>query len=139
MSNAELGDKMMVLFNEARWDEWQAELASDATMEDMAMGSKSVGSDEVVAYAKNWKTMFPDMIGTCEHRHDAGDVLVEECSWTGTNTGNIATPDGNTIPPTGKSINLRNVLIWEFQDGKVKSVKNYLDMMTMMSQLGLAG
>ena len=29
MSNAELGDKMMVLFNEARWDEWQAELASD--------------------------------------------------------------------------------------------------------------
>ena len=35
----------------------------------------------------------------------AGDVLVEECSWTGTNTGNIATPDGNTIPPTGNSVN----------------------------------
>ena len=121
MSNAELSDKMMMLFNEARWDEWHAELASDATMEDIAVGSKSVGSDEVVAYAKNWKTMFP------------------ECSWTGTNTGNIATPDGNTIPPTGKSVNLRNVLIWEYQDGKVKSVKNYLDMMTMMSQLGLAG
>ena len=32
MSNTELGDKMMVLFNEARWDEWHAELASDATM-----------------------------------------------------------------------------------------------------------
>ncbi|MDP7518055.1 MAG: ester cyclase [Arenicellales bacterium] len=114
-------------------------MASDATMEDIAVGSKSVGSDEVPAYAKNWKTIFPDMVGTCENRHDAGDVLVEECSWTGTNTGNIATPDGNTIPPTGKSVNLRNVLIWEYQDGKVKSVKNYLDMMTMMSQLGLAG
>ena len=49
MSNTELGDKMMVLFNEARWDEWQAELASDATMEDMAGGSKAVGSAEVVA------------------------------------------------------------------------------------------
>ena len=108
-------------------------------MEDIAVGSKSVGSDEVLAYAKNWKTIFSDMVGTCENRHDAGDVLVEECSWTGTNTGNIATPDGNTIPPTGKSVNLRNVLIWEYQDGKVKSVKNYLDMMTMMSQLGLAG
>ena len=139
MTNAELSDEMMALFNEASWDEWQAGLASDATMEDMAVGSKSVGADQVLAYANNWKTMFPDMIGTCEQRHDAGDVLVEECSWSGTNTGNIAMPDGNIIPPTGKSINLRNVLIWEFQDGKVKSVKNYLDMMTMMSQLGLAG
>ncbi len=139
MSNVELSEQMMTYFNEARWDEWQAGLASDATMEDMAVGSKSVGADEVLAYAKNWKVMFPDMIGTCETRHDAGDVLVEECSWTGTNTGNIATPDGSTIPPTGKSVNLRNVLIWEYQDGKVKSVKNYLDMMTMMSQLGLAG
>ena len=78
MSNTELGDKMMVLFNEARWDEWQAELASDATMEDMAVGSKSVGSDEVLAYAQSWKSIFPDMVGTCENRIDAGDVLVEE-------------------------------------------------------------
>ena len=49
------------------------------------------------------------------------------------------TPDGNTIPTTGKSVDLRNVLIWEYQNGKIKSVKNYLDMMTMMSQLGLTG
>ena len=25
-----------------------------------------LAADEVVAYAKNWKIMFPDMIGTCE-------------------------------------------------------------------------
>jgi len=54
MSNAELSDRMMTLFNEARWDEWHAELASDATMEDMAVGSKSVGSGEVVAYVQGW-------------------------------------------------------------------------------------
>ena len=53
MTNAELSDKMMTLFNEARWDEWRAELASDATMEDMAVGSKYDGADEVLAYAKN--------------------------------------------------------------------------------------
>ena len=139
MSNAVLSDRIMTLFNEGRWDEWQAELASDATMEDMALGSKSVGSDEVLAYAKNWKTMYPDMVGTCENRIEAGDVLVEECSWTGTNTGPIAMPDGNTIPPTGNTVNIRNLMIWEYENGKVKSVKNYLDLMTMMSQLGLAG
>ena len=97
------------------------------------------GSDEVLAYVQGWKTGFPDLVGKCENRIDAGDVLVEECSWTSTNTGNLVAPDGSTIPPTGKSVNLKNVLIWEFQDGKVKPVKNYLDMMTMLSQLGLAG
>jgi len=130
---------MMTLFNEGRWDEWQAELTRDSAMEDMSVGSKAIGSDEVVAYVQGRKTMFPDLVGTCDNRNDAGDGLVEECSWTGTNTGNIVTPDGNTIQPTGKSVNLRNLMIWEYQDGKVKSVKNYLDMMTMMSQLGLVG
>ena len=139
MSNAELSDKIMMFFNEAKWDEWKATLMSNATMDDMAMGSKSIGADEVLAYAQGWKTMFPDLIGTCNNRIDAGDILVEECSWTGTNTGNIVGPDGIAIPPTGKTVTLKNAMIWEFQDSKVKSVKNYLDMMTMMSQLGLAG
>ena len=49
------------------------------------------------------------------------------------------TPDGGKIPPTGKSVNLKNVLIYEFEGERIKSMKNYLDMMTMMSQLGLAG
>ena len=75
---------------------------------------------------QGWKTGFPDMVGKCENRIDAGDVLVEECSWTSTNTGNLVAPDGSTIPPTGESVNLKNVLIWEFEDGKVKSVKNSL-------------
>ena len=83
-------------------------------MEDMAAGIKAVGVD-------------------------AGDTIVEQCTWTGTNTGNIMTPDGGTIPPTSKSVNLKNVLIYEFKGERIKSMKNYLDMMTMMSQLGLAG
>ena len=34
---------------------------------------------------------------------------------------------------------VKNVLIYEFEGERIKSMKNYLDMMTMMSQLGLAG
>ena len=79
------------------------------------------------------------MEGTCVNRIDTEDTLVEECTCTGTNTGNIMIPDGGTIPPTGESENLKNVLIFEFEGERIKSMKNYLDMMTMMSQLGLAG
>ena len=45
-------------------------------------------------------------------------------------------PDGANIPPTGKNVNINNCFIYEFENGKIKSMKNYLD---MMGQLGLAG
>ena len=54
----------------------------------------------------------------------------------GTHPGDMMTPNG-TIPPTNKTVKISNILVWEFEGGKVKSSKNYLDMMSMMSQLGL--
>ena len=62
-----------------------------------------------------------------------------ECSWAGTHTGDMMTPDGNTIPPTNKTVNLKNVFITEFDGDKFSNFKNYYDAMTMMSQLGLTG
>ena len=136
MTNSEVSDKLMTHFNGAQWDEWREHIADDATMEDMAIGYKASGGDEVVGYAQGWKMAFPDMVGTCERRHVAGEVILEECSWTGTHTGDMMTPNG-TIPPTNKTVKISNILVWEFEGGKVKSAKNYLDMMSMMSQLGL--
>jgi len=51
----------------------------------------------------------------------------------------MMTPDGNTIPPTNKTVNLKNVFITEFDGDKFSNFKNYYDAMTMMSQLGLIG
>jgi len=34
---------------------------------------------------------------------------------------------------------VKNVLIYEFEGERIKSMKIYLDMMTIMPQLGLAG
>ena len=136
MTNSEVSDKLMANFNAAQWDEWREHVADDATMEDMASGYKASGGDEVLGYAQGWKMAFPDMVGTCDRRHVAGDVLLEECTWTGTHTGDMMTPNG-AIPPTNKTVKISNILVWEFEGGKVKSAKNYLDMMSMMSQLGL--
>jgi predicted ester cyclase len=91
-------------------------------MEDMASGYKASGGDEVLGYAQGWKMAFPDMVGTCDRRHVAGDVLLEECTWTGTHTGDMMTPNG-TIPPTNKTVKISNILVWEFEGGKVKSAK----------------
>ena len=140
MTNAEISELGIKLFNENKIDEWaDAIAADDITLEDVAIGHKAFGKEEAKAYVKNWKTTFPDMVGKCNNRVESGNTMFEECSWTGTNTGEINAPDGSKIPPTGKSVNINNCFVYEFENGKIKSMKNYLDTMSMMGQLGLAG
>ena len=140
MTNAEISELGIKLFNENKIDEWtDAIAADDIALEDVAIGHKAFGKEEAKAYVKNWKTTFPDMVGKCNNRVESGNTMFEECSWTGTNTGEIIAPDGSKIPPTGKSVNINNCFVYEFENGKIKSMKNYLDTMSMMGQLGLAG
>jgi steroid delta-isomerase-like uncharacterized protein len=140
MTNAEISELGIKLFNENKIDEWtDAIAADDIAIEDVAIGHKAFGKEEAKAYVKNWKTTFPDMVGKCNNRVESGNTMFEECSWTGTNTGEINAPDGSKIPPTGKSVNINNCFVYEFENGKIKSMKNYLDTMSMMGQLGLAG
>ena len=140
MTNAEVSERGIKLFNENKIDEWtDAIAADDIALEDVAIGHKAFGKEEAKAYVKNWKTTFPDMVGKCNNRVESGNTMFEECSWTGTNTGEINAPDGSKIPPTGKSVNINNCFVYEFENGKIKSMKNYLDTMSMMGQLGLAG
>ena len=139
MTNSEVSDKMMSDFNSANWDSWRSSIADNATMHDIATGQKEEGAEACMAYAQTWKTIYPDMTGTCNNRIESGNTLVEECTWVGTNTGEIPMPDGSKIPATGKSVTINNVLIWEFENGKMKSFRLYNDMMGLMGQLGLAG
>ena len=140
MTNAEISELGIKLFNENKIDEWtDAIAADDIALEDVAIGHKAFGKEEAKAYVKNWKTTFPDMVGKCNNRVESGNTMFEECSWTGTNTGEINAPDGSKIPPTGKSVNINNCFVYEFENGKIKSMRNYLDTMSMMGQLGLTG
>ena len=106
-------NKTLKLFNQAKWDERKKYVADDAKMEDVAAWIKANRVDEVLGYVQSWKTGFPDMEGKYVNRIESKNTLVEECTWTSTHSGNIIIPDGRTILPTGKSVNLKNVLIYE--------------------------
>ena len=117
MTNVEVSEKALKLFNEDKIDEWINTLAADdITFEDMAAGYKAAGKEESKAYVQSWKTAFPDMVGQCNNRIESGNTMVEECSWTGTNTGELTAPDGSKIPPTGKTVNIINCFIYEFEN-----------------------
>ena len=112
MTNAEISELGIKLFNENKIDEWtDAIAADDIALEDVAIGHKAFGKEEAKAYVKNWKTTFPDMVGKCNNRVESGNTMFEECSWTGTNTGEMTAPDGSKIPATGKSVNIKNCFI----------------------------
>ena len=137
MTNAEISDKFMKAFEDQNWDEWKSYFTDDVAMEDMAAGIKANTLEEFTGYAQGWKTAFPDMKGDITNRIEAGNTLIEEITWRGTQTGDMMSPDGNTIPPTNKTVALRTCFIMDFENGKCKSFKNYNDIMTMMGQLGL--
>ena len=138
MTNAEISELGIKLFNENKIDEWtDAIVADDIALEDVAIGHKAFGKEEAKAYVKNWKTTFPDMVCKCNNRVESGNTMFEECSWTGTNTGEINAPDGSKIPPTGKTHTMRACQIIESENGQIKNQRMYTDMMSMMTGFGV--
>jgi steroid delta-isomerase-like uncharacterized protein len=79
---------------------------------------------------------FPDI------HVELGTVLLDISSFadeglvTGTNTGAIAQPSGELLPPTGKGLRLPFAEFVELADGKVRRHRLYWDQMTALGQLG---
>ena len=117
MTNAEISDKFMKAFEDQNWDEWKSYFTNDVAMEDMAAGIKANTLEEFTRYAQGWKAAFPDMKADITNRMEAGNTLIEEITWRCTHTGDMMSPDGNTIPPTNKAVALRTCFIMDFENG----------------------
>ena len=94
------------------------------------------GADGIVAANQGWKSAFPDAKGTETSVVASGDTVVQEITWSGTNTGPMETP-GGTMPATGKSASVRAVMVSTFDGDKIKETHHYFDMMSMLQQLGV--
>ena len=85
-----------------------------------------------MAGAKDWKAAFPDVRGTIEHRLVDGNEVAGEIVWRGTHTGPLT-----GMPPTGKPIAVRAVLVLVEEGGRITRMRHYLDVAGMMNQLGM--
>lgn len=66
----------------------------------------------------------------------AGDTAVLEVAWKGTNTGPLATPQGE-VAPTGKNITVRTCFVCTFDGDRIKASSHYFYLLALMGQLGL--
>ncbi len=91
------------------------------------------------------RTMFQPLIEAISDRGaqvtnvvESGDTVVAEFVVSGRHTGPLATPQG-AVPPTGKTVRLPMIAIYELRDGKLINSRGQYDRLTLMSQLGLIG
>jgi ketosteroid isomerase-like protein len=96
------------------------------------------GPAEIVAWAKEFMDAFPDASFELENGYEDGNTAIDEGYFVGTNTGPLEGPDGEEIPPTGKSVRVRSCDIATIENGVVTSHRFYFDHADFFGQLGLA-
>lgn len=87
-------------------------------------------------FMAGFATAFPDIALSVINQVAAEDQVVNEFTWTGTHTGPLMTPAG-AVPPTGRRVESQVCEVWGIKDGKLASLRNYLDAAGLMRQLGL--
>jgi predicted ester cyclase len=78
-----------------------------------------------------FRTAFPDIRFTFEGEVAEGDKIAGRGYFTGTHTGSF-----QGMPPTGRSVKVRFMDVWRFENGKVVEYWGQPDVMGLMQQLG---
>jgi steroid delta-isomerase-like uncharacterized protein len=126
----------VVAYNEKNWQAASDALTPDLTYDEVGTHRKLRGVADVLAVWKGWAATFPDSKATFDAAYVSGNTVILELTWRGTHTGTLRTP-GSDIPATGKKIELRAIQVIDMADGKARSIRQYFDMATLMTQLGV--
>ena len=135
-SPEDLARKSIECYNAGDFDRLRSLLADDFYEEELATQRRLEGADARVEAAQHWKQAFPDEHGTITGVYTGGNAVAIELTWEGTQSGPIATPDGQELPPSNKRITVKSVEVIEVEDGKIKVLRHYFDLMTMLQQIG---
>ncbi len=80
---------------------------------------------------------FPDNEITVHHEYVAGSTIIQEATFSGTHTGDLMTPNGQTIPPTGRKADGHYCALWTIEADHVTRYALYFDQVELLTQLGL--
>ena len=122
-------------FNEADWGHFRRLLSPDVVYAETGTGRRVEGADAYIELVQGWKVALPDIRGTIRGAIAGGDTVAQELLWEGTHTGPLQAP-GGTLEPSGAQIKVEASLWARFDDGKVRDVHHYLDVLTLLQQIG---
>jgi steroid delta-isomerase-like uncharacterized protein len=123
-------------YNAGDFDRLRSLLADDFYEEELATQRRLEGADARIEAAHGWKRAFPDERGTITGAYTSGNTVAIEITWEGTQSGPLAMPDGQELPPSNKRMTVKSVEVIEIEDGKLKALRHYFDLMTILRQIG---
>jgi steroid delta-isomerase-like uncharacterized protein len=103
-----------------------------------AFDQDALTHEETRAFWPSWFASFPEMDYQVTRTIAAETVVVSQWVFTGTNSGPLTAPVfGQDMDPTGKTIRLRGVSVFDVQDGLIQRETLYLDLATLFVELGV--
>jgi steroid delta-isomerase-like uncharacterized protein len=119
------------VINQGRLEQADELVAVDFVELDPLPGQKQgrEGLKEVVGILRS---AFPDIYWSVDETVASGDKVVTRFTWTGTHRGTFL-----GVPATGRSVNVKGVVIDRLAAGKMADSRILMDNFTMMQQLGV--
>ena len=96
-------------------------------------GQRQEGAEAGIAVADMYTAAFPDVKLEIKHIHVTGDIVIVEFVASGTHASDLM-----GIAPTGRKMSMPVCLVLEIRDGKIYAEREYMDMLHLMQQLGVA-
>jgi steroid delta-isomerase-like uncharacterized protein len=95
-------------------------------------------AEETHAFWASWFEGFTEMDYEVTRTIAAETVVVTQWIFTGTNDGPLGPPAfGERMEPTGRTIQLRGVSIYDVRDDLIQRETTYMDLATLMVELGV--
>lgn len=133
----QVAEECVEALNASDWERLRATFAADAVWDEVGTQRRVQGVSAVIELSRGWRAAFPDARGTVTNAVAAGDTAVMELAYEGTHDGPMETPQGG-IPPSGKKVTVRAVMVAQVRDGRITEVREYFDVLTLLTQIGAA-
>jgi steroid delta-isomerase-like uncharacterized protein len=103
-----------------------------------AFAGGSWSAEEAERFWPSWFAAFPEMDYAVRRTVAAKDVVVTQWVFTGTHTGSLGPPIlERPVAPTGRTIRVRGVSIYDVGGGLIQRETLYLDFATLLVELGV--
>ena len=134
--NLRLIDSMIASYNARDWSKLAEIYAESALFYEPGVKPYR-GRDAILRGYEAVHSVFPDGQIKKVRSFGQGDWICVKMVASGTNKGPLMSPDGKTIPPTNKSVQVEIVAVVKIRGGKIVEYHESFDRLGMLAQLGL--
>jgi len=103
-----------------------------------ASESSPLSLEETKQFWPSWLAGFPEMDYEVTRTIAAKDVVVTQWTFTGTHSNPLGPPIfDQLLEPTGRTVMFRGVSVYDIDEGLIQLETTYMDLATVMVELGV--